>query len=227
MTAVNVIKSHLAEDSDTSILTHEAGGLMGDVLLGKLKCLSPVIKHYLTCHLTEITPHLRAGTPSLTLKDMDREKAVLLTICYTPAIHHKIMISGNPGWGWEALQLYFLKMELDCLTVWFLSWPMQGWIVQLVARLWNWWHLLLGYSDKSKASTMQPPLHSCEDTFNQVFSSSQHCSFLYGSLAVILIGNMFILGQSCLVWGTGPSETPSQEWLTWWFWIKEPPKSTS
>ncbi|KAK0476046.1 hypothetical protein IW261DRAFT_1421842 [Armillaria novae-zelandiae] len=212
MTAVNVIKSHLAEDSNTSILTHEVGGLMGDVLLAQAQVP-------FSCHqaLPDMPFNWGYTTPesghSISYPQRYGWRESSVTICYIPAIHHKIMISGNPDWGWEALQLYFLKIELDCLTVWFLSWPMQGWIVQLVARLWNWWHLLLGYSDESKASTMQPPLNSCEDTFNQA--------------RVVWSGGLVFLTSNSSPSNVRPSETLSQEWLTWWFWIKEPPKSTS
>ncbi|KAK0224247.1 aryl-alcohol oxidase precursor [Armillaria fumosa] len=117
-TAGNVLANRLTEDSDTSVLVLEAGGSTEDVLLAQVPFFCPEASpdtpldwNYTTTEQPGLNGRSISYPRGYGLGGSSAVNYLLYTRGSSQDYDRYAQISGDPGWGWEALQPYFLKNE--------------------------------------------------------------------------------------------------------------------
>ncbi|KAK0462726.1 aryl-alcohol oxidase precursor, partial [Armillaria novae-zelandiae] len=117
-TAGNVLANRLTENSQVSVLVLEAGGSTADVLLSEVPfyCISATPGTSLDWNFTTTEqPGLNGRSISFPrgfgLGGSSTVNYMFYTRGPSQDYDRYAQISGDPGWGWEALQPYFRKNE--------------------------------------------------------------------------------------------------------------------
>ncbi|KAK0460486.1 alcohol oxidase [Desarmillaria tabescens] len=117
-TAGNVLANRLTEDPDISVLVLEAGGSTSDVLLSQVPFFCPEVTPETSLdwnYTTTAQPGLNGRSISFPrgygLGGSSAVNYLLYTRGSSQDYDRYAQISGDPGWGWEALQPYFRKNE--------------------------------------------------------------------------------------------------------------------
>ncbi|KAK0499146.1 aryl-alcohol oxidase precursor [Armillaria luteobubalina] len=117
-TAGNVVANRLTEDSNASVLVLEAGGSTGDVLLAQVPFFCPEASpdtpldwNYTTTEQPGLNGRSISYPRGYGLGGSSAINYLLYTRGSSQDYDRYAQISGDPGWGWDTLQPYFLKNE--------------------------------------------------------------------------------------------------------------------
>ncbi|PBK85327.1 hypothetical protein ARMGADRAFT_999700 [Armillaria gallica] len=112
-TAGNVLANRLTEDSNISVLVLEAGGSTADALLTQVPFFSPNISsgtawdwNFTTTEQTGLLGRSISYPRGFGLGGSSTVNYMLYTRGSSQDYDRYAQISGDPGWGWEALQPY-------------------------------------------------------------------------------------------------------------------------
>ncbi|KAK0460487.1 aryl-alcohol oxidase precursor [Desarmillaria tabescens] len=117
-TAGNVVANRLTEDSDISVLVLEAGGSTADELLIQVPFFSPNVSsgtawdwNFTTTAQSGLLGRSISYPRGFGLGGSSAVNYMLYTRGSSQDYDRYAQISGDPGWGWEALQPYMRKNE--------------------------------------------------------------------------------------------------------------------
>ncbi|KAK0229819.1 hypothetical protein EDD85DRAFT_956916 [Armillaria nabsnona] len=117
--AGDVLANHLTENDHVSVLVLEAGRSMADVLLSKVPffCISatpktPMDWNFTTTEQPGLNGHSISFPRGFGLRGSTAINYMFYTCGSSQDYDQYAQISGDPGWGWEALQPYILKVHL-------------------------------------------------------------------------------------------------------------------
>ncbi|PBK61223.1 pyranose dehydrogenase [Armillaria solidipes] len=117
-TAGNVVANRLTEDSDISVLVLEAGGSTEDVLLAQVPFFCPEASpatpldwNFTTTEQPGLNGRSISYPRGYGLGGSSAINYLLYTRGSSQDYDRYAQISGDPGWGWEALLPYFQKNE--------------------------------------------------------------------------------------------------------------------